>query len=135
MTELHKQMGQYGKETLEYGVGQKLLELCADGNTVELVEKDLTVKGMSLTDCAKKLQSYARNHQKGNFFYMNDEIAEKLICEFYGIERSPKPSVRQSRNRKRSKRKKKRPKQSAFRWKICCRAKEAAICVWQTKER
>lgn len=90
MTELHKQMGQYGKETLEYCVGQKLLELCADGNTVELVEKDLTVKGMSLTDCAKKLQSYARNHQKGNFFYMNDEIAEKLICEFYGIERSPK---------------------------------------------
>lgn len=91
MTELHKQMGQYGKETLEYCVGQKLLELCADSNAAELVEKDLTVKGMSLADCAKKLQSYARNHQKGNFFCMTDETAEKLICEFYGIERSSQP--------------------------------------------
>ena len=91
MTELHKQMGQYGKETLEYCVGQKLLELCADSNAAELVEKDLTVKGMSLADCAKKLQSYARNHQKGNCFCMTDETAEKLICEFYGIERSSQP--------------------------------------------
>ena len=54
----------------------------------EIVEQDLAKKGMTLSDCAKKIRDYARNHQKGGFFEMDDALSEKLVCEFYGISKA-----------------------------------------------
>ena len=64
----------------------ELLELCkGNEGASEIVEQDLAKKGMALSDCAKKIRDYARNHQKGGFFEMDDALSEKLVCEFYGI--------------------------------------------------
>ena len=40
---------------------------------------------MELTACAKKLFDYARAHKQDNCYCMEDEEAEKIIFEFYGI--------------------------------------------------
>lgn len=89
MEQLNKQMEQYQKGSLEYCIGMELLELCkGNEGASEIVEQDLAKKGMALSDCAKKIRDYARNHQKGGFFEMDDALSEKLVCEFYGISKA-----------------------------------------------
>ena len=89
MEQLNKQMEQYQKGSLEHCIGMELLELCkGNEGASEIVEQDLAKKGMALSDCAKKIRDYARNHQKGGFFEMDDALSEKLVCEFYGISKA-----------------------------------------------
>ena len=79
MEQLNKQMEQYQKGSLEHCIGMELLELCkGNEGASEIVEQDLAKKGMALSDCAKKIRDYARNHQKGGFFEMDDALSEKL---------------------------------------------------------
>ena len=86
MKELQKQIEKTKKGSLEYCIGQMLLSRCeGDTAAAEIVEKDLATKGMELTACAKKLFDYARAHKQ-------DEEAEKIIFEFYGIgQKEPAP--------------------------------------------
>ena len=89
MEQLNKQMEQYQKGSLEYCIGTELTELCkGNEGAAEIVEQDLAQKGMTLSDCAKKFRDYARNHQKGGFFEIDDALSEKLVCEFYGISKA-----------------------------------------------
>lgn len=89
MEQLNKQMGQCERGSLEHCIGMELMGLCkGNEGAAEIVEQDLVKKGMALSDCAKKIRDYARNHQKGGFFEMDDALSEKLICEFYGISKA-----------------------------------------------
>ena len=89
MEQLNKQMEQCEKGSLEHCIGMELMGLCkGNEGAAEIVEQDLAKKGMTLSDCAKKIRDYARNHQKGGFFEMDDALSEKLICEFYGISKA-----------------------------------------------
>lgn len=94
MEQLNKQMGQCEKGSLEHCVGLELMKMCKESEgTAEIVEQDLAKKGMGLSDCAKKIRDYARNHQKGGFFEMDDALSEKLVCEFYGISKAEAPAL------------------------------------------
>ena len=93
MKELQKQIEKTKKGSLEYCIGQMLLSRCeGDPAAEEIVEKDLATKGTELTACAKKLFDYARAHKQDNCYCMEDEEAEKIIFEFYGIgQKEPAP--------------------------------------------
>ena len=51
----------------------------------EIVGQDLKVKEMSIVECEKKIKAYADKHKKNNFACVTPQQAEKIICEFYGI--------------------------------------------------
>ena len=40
---------------------------------------------MSIVECEKKIKAYADKHKKNNFACVTPQQAEKIICEFYGI--------------------------------------------------
>lgn len=41
---------------------------------------------MSIVECEKKIKAYADKHKKNNFACVTPHQAEKIICEFYGIQ-------------------------------------------------
>ena len=51
----------------------------------EIVGQDLKIKVMSIVECEKKIKAYADKHKKNNFACVTPQQAEKIICEFYGI--------------------------------------------------
>ena len=80
MEQLNKQMEQYQKGSLEHCIGMELLELCkGNEGASEIVEQDLAKKGMALSDCAKKIRGYARNHQKGGVFEEPQEEQQEEV--------------------------------------------------------
>ena len=83
---------QKGKEgTPAFFVGEHLkdiLKRCSDA-CCEIVLQDLDVKELSIFHCEKKIKEYADKHKKGNVAFVPPNIAEDIICKFYGIEKSP----------------------------------------------
>ena len=66
---------QAGKEnTAPYYVGEQLKNI---------IRK---IKEMSIVECEKKIKGYADKHKTGNFAFVSPQQAEKIICEFYGIQ-------------------------------------------------
>ena len=81
---------QKGKEnTAVYMVGEQLKDICRDNpNAAELVLQDLRNEEMSIDKCEKQIKKYADSHKKGNFACVPPDVAEKIICEFYGIHKT-----------------------------------------------
>lgn len=81
---------QKGKEnTAVYMVGEQLKDICRDNpNAAELVLQDLRNKEMSIDKCEKQIKKHADSHKKGNFACVPPDVAEKIICEFYGIHKT-----------------------------------------------
>ena len=79
------------KGTPPFFVGEHLkdiLKRCPD-TCAEIVSKDLDVKEMSISCCEKKIKEYADKHKKGNLGFVPPDVAEGIICKFYGIEMAP----------------------------------------------
>lgn len=78
---------QAGKEdTPSYFVGEQLKDIIRNNpQAAEIVGQDLKVKEMSIVECEKKIKKYADEHRKNNFACVTPQQAEKIICEFYGI--------------------------------------------------
>lgn len=78
---------QKGREdTVVWMLGEQLKDICRrEPLAAELVEKDLDVKEMSLTECEKKIRAYADAHKKGNCAVVPPNVAEGIIRKFYGI--------------------------------------------------
>ena len=67
-------------------VGEQLKDICrADPRCAELVEKDLDAKGMSLTDCEKKIKAWSDKNKKGSCCCVPPHVAEGIIRKFYGL--------------------------------------------------
>lgn len=67
-------------------VGEQLKDICRrEPESAELVEKDLTVKGMGLADCEKKIKAYSDSHRTGRSFCVSPAVAEDIIRKFYGL--------------------------------------------------
>lgn len=79
---------QTGKEnTAPYYVGEQLKDIIRNNpQAAEIVGQDLKVKEMSISECEKKIKAYADKHKAGNFAFVSPQQAEKIICEFYGIQ-------------------------------------------------
>lgn len=79
---------QAGKEnTAPYYVGEQLKAIIRNNpQAAEIVGQDLKIKEMSIVECEKKIKGYADKHKTGNFAFVSPQQAEKIICEFYGIQ-------------------------------------------------
>ena len=76
------------KNAPAFYVGEHLkdiLKRCSEA-CCEIVLQDLDVKEMSISHCEKKIKEYADKHKKGNVAFVPPNIAEDIICKFYGIE-------------------------------------------------
>lgn len=89
---------QAGKEdTPPYFVGEQLKDIIRNNpQAAEIVGQDLRLKEMSIVECEKKIKKYADEHRKKNFAFVSPQQAEKIICEFYGINQL-KPTEQQSK--------------------------------------
>jgi len=85
-----------GKEGLpEWVVGEQLLDIASESElNRELIERDLEVEGMSLSDAAKKIKEYAdKNRGKASSFAVSGKVADGILREFYGIGKCAAPAA------------------------------------------
>ena len=70
-------------------VGQQLKDiLLGDSSLEEIVDKDLDVKDLSLSNAAKKIKAWADEQNKktkGSCVCVPPNVAEGIIREFYGL--------------------------------------------------
>lgn len=88
---------QTGQENTDiWMVGEQLKDILRGEPTLEeILDKDLDVKEMSLTNAAKKIKAWAdEQHQKikGKCVCVPPNVAEKIIREFYGLPDAGKPA-------------------------------------------
>ena len=88
--------GQQGKErTAVWMVGEQLMDILRrEPELQEIAEQDLQREGMTLTDCEKKIRTWADKHRTGNFACVCPAEAEEIIREFYGLHRAAAPKRR-----------------------------------------
>lgn len=91
---------QKGHETKpRFMIGEQLKEIAArEPRCAEILEKDLTVKEMSLEAAERKLQEYAdKNHGSAKAFCITPIVAEGILRDFYGLpkrdEAEPEPET------------------------------------------
>ena len=72
-----------------YWVGEQLKEMIRTGTEEDgaLLAQDLAQKGMGLADAEKKIEAYARAHKQGNCGCCPPWEAERILREFYGLEK------------------------------------------------
>lgn len=87
MTVFEKIAAQQGEErTAVWMVGEQLKEICErEPRSAELVLQDLDIPEMSLAHCEKKIKAFADKHKTGSFSCVIPSEAEKIIREFYGL--------------------------------------------------
>ncbi len=68
-------------------IGEQLKEIAArEPLCAEILEKDLTVKEMSLEAAERKFQEYSdKNHKGAKTFCITPIVAEGILREFYGL--------------------------------------------------
>ena len=67
-------------------VGEQLKDICRrEPHSAELIEQDLQVKEMSITEAEKKIKAFADRNKTGNFACVTPVEAEKILREFYGL--------------------------------------------------
>ena len=73
--------------TPAFVVGEHLKDILkkASSQCCEIVLKDLDVEKMSIAECEKLIAEYARKHRNGNVGFCPPNVAEEIICKFYGI--------------------------------------------------
>lgn len=77
--------------TPAFFVGEHLKDILkrCPASCLEIVSADLDIKEMSIACCEKKIKEYADKHKKGNCGFVPPDVAEGIICKFYGIEIAP----------------------------------------------
>ncbi len=81
---------QKGKELTDvFMVGEQIKDICRNNSTAtELVLSDLDVPEMSLEKCAGEIRKEAdrlHREKKGKCICIPPDMAEEIICKFYGI--------------------------------------------------
>ena len=68
-------------------IGEQLKEIAArEPLCAEILEKDLTVKEMSLEAAERKFQEYSdKNHKGAKTFCITPIVAERILRDFYGL--------------------------------------------------
>ena len=72
-------------------VGEQLKDIISNNElAAELVAHDLKLPEMSLEKAADEIKKYADRHKKQGqeFVCVPPNIAENIICKFYGIDKS-----------------------------------------------
>lgn len=67
-------------------VGEQLKDILrSEPWNQEIVERDLDIPNMSLSECEKKIKQYADKHREGNSSCVTPAAAEEIIRSFYGL--------------------------------------------------
>lgn len=76
-------------------IGEQLKEIAArEPLCAEILEKDLTVKEMSLEAAERKFQEYSdKNHKGAKTFCITPIVAEGILREFYGLPKRDEAEV------------------------------------------
>ena len=87
---LREQQAKVKPRSPQWMVAEQLIDICRrEPNSAELIDKDLDVKEMSITEAEKKVKEYADKHKTGNFACVTPAEAENILRKFYGL---PKPA-------------------------------------------
>lgn len=86
---IESQQSKLDKFSPAFCVGEQMKEIISKSPTAaELVAQDLEQDGMAITDCEKKIHEFADAHKNGNCGCCPPNEAERIICEFYGLNQS-----------------------------------------------
>lgn len=71
-------------------VARQLMDICRlEPESAEILAQDLENESMSIVEAEKKIKAFADKHKTGNFCCVDEEDAEDILREFYGL---PKPA-------------------------------------------
>ncbi len=74
------------KNEAAFCVGEQLKDMArSDTAVAELLDKDLDVEDMSITNAEKKIKEYADSHRSGNCGFVPPKEADRILREFYGL--------------------------------------------------
>lgn len=74
------------ERTAVWMVGEQLKDILKNEPELsELVLEDLSVEGLSIAECEKKIKEYADKHKSKGFSCVIPSEAENIIREFYGL--------------------------------------------------
>ena len=83
---IEEQQAKVKARSAQWMVGEQLKDICRrEPTSAELIEQDLQVKEMSITEAEKKIKAFADAHKTGNFACVTPLDAEKILREFYGL--------------------------------------------------
>ena len=70
----------------QWMVAEQLMDICrAEPICAALLDQDLDVEAMSITEAEKKIKAYADAHETGSFACVTPVEAERILREFYGL--------------------------------------------------
>ena len=74
------------KNDAAFCVGEQLKDMArSDMAVAELLDKDLDIEDMSITNAEKKIKAYADGHRFGKCGFVPPKEADRILREFYGL--------------------------------------------------
>lgn len=85
---LREQQSKVKERGPQWMVAEQLMDICrAEPACAELLDQDLDVEAMSITEAEKKIKAYADAHKTGSFACVTPAEADRILREFYGLPR------------------------------------------------
>lgn len=76
----------------QWMVAEQLMDICrAEPICAALLDQDLDVEAMSITEAEKKIKAYADAHKTGSFACATPVEADRILREFYGLPQRGEP--------------------------------------------
>lgn len=76
----------------QWMVAEQLMDICrAEPICAALLDQDLDVEAMSITEAEKKIKAYADAHKTGSFACVTPVEADRILREFYGLPQRGEP--------------------------------------------
>ena len=67
-------------------VGEQLKDICrADPHAAEILERDLELPEMSISEAEKRIAAFAKENQKAGVGFCSGADADRILREFYGL--------------------------------------------------
>ena len=89
---LREQQSKVRERSAPWMVAEQLMDICrAEPICAALLDQDLDVEAMSITEAEKKIKAYADAHKTGSFACVTPAEADRILREFYGLPQRGKP--------------------------------------------
>ena len=89
---LREQQSKVRERGPQWMVAEQLMDIClAEPICAELLDQDLDVEAMSITEAEKKIKAYADAHKTGSFACVTPVEADRILREFYGLPQRGEP--------------------------------------------
>ena len=90
---IEEQQARVKNRSPQWAVGEQLKDICRnEPASAELIFQDLQQETMSIVAAEKKIKAYADAHKTGNFACVTPLEADRILREFYGLQRAGEPA-------------------------------------------